>query len=1176
MSQWLRILLWTLGTITLVLAGTYVYVFHLGGFEQIVNAQIDRYLEEPYGVSASIGSISGSLHSDITIEDITLNYCPDGGDSSIMKLIRLSAGYKLSDLFDNRWQFDYLTLDSAVITVSQDAEGRWLLPGASGTSASGTAPEFGVSILTLNDISIRAQRMDDTVSVDHLHLKLALSGADDTYALDLERFHFDLDGERMSLDAAGGKATYANNSLLVSDLALSSDRTRIRLSGLINLEDDPKGQVDFAIDNLDIARITEYVGPKLHGIVDLNGSATFGGGAISGEVDLGGSFMMVSFENLHTSFHFEDKILELDTLYGSILGNCGVDGAGFVNFGMRPEAYELRADIRNFNLHNLVQHSFVSDLSGHIDLRGESFRNQTLRLEVTTELIESNFASYPLQSAGGTIIITTDSIYFADSFVVKYYENMFYVGGAVDYDDSLYLEVTADLANLDRYRGKLFIDKPGGRAQAEATLTGRTNDPDLDGVFVSDSIWIYGLYADSFRADVHLQRFLTGRQGVIEIGATSGKAWSVPMDSLSGGFSVDSNIVTIDRLYFVNEHVDLQGSGILDYAALPMALSVDTLTMSIFGRRFSNRGDLQIGIGESGFILDQVAIGNESSQLDASGLIGFDETLGLQLDVNRVPIGPWMNLLNQPWDIDGLVSAEAKLEGTFLAPKIEIGGSIDSLVYRGLVLGDLSAGLAYANRQLRVDSVQVLSRGGWYRAEGFLAVDLALTESEIVERFPDSPMDISMVAKDTRFDLVSVILPSVEQLDGDFAASLRLSGSPNDPHLEGGATIKNGRLKYFDIAQPIYTDSASVTTQNNRIKINRVAAYVLDEDKSDRKRFAFVGGEIIVRTLDSLYYDIDVEIPEGLPFTYELDDIQGRMKGMVHVDGASPPLVTGDLELIDMKYRVNFAGPEMGSPIMAALLGESSWDLDVNINIPNSYWIQNDDINAEFTGEINLKRRSGDYQFIGEMELVRGRGFLFDKTFRLDPGGRVVFGEEEGLNARLDIIGRTRIAAISADPLTSQVDVPEELEVGVHVRGTVEAPEISPTDDTEMSTEELLFLLVANQYKDDNVSASGRFENRIYDMVGSQMSQIGARRLGLETFEIDPYYYDGGIDPLNTRVTVGFYTAPNLYVYGRSALSMRSGQEVGFEYRFSRNWLLEGKGDEEQRYRLSLKLHWEY
>ncbi|MEA3297316.1 MAG: translocation/assembly module TamB domain-containing protein, partial [candidate division Zixibacteria bacterium] len=182
------------------------------------------------------------------------------------------------------------------------------------------------------------------------------------------------------------------------------------------------------------------------------------------------------------------------------------------------------------------------------------------------------------------------------------------------------------------------------------------------------------------------------------------------------------------------------------------------------------------------------------------------------------------------------------------------------------------------------------------------------------------------------------------------------------------------------------------------------------------------------------------------------------------------------------------------------------------------------------------------------------------------------------LNARLDLTGFTRIAAVSLSAVEDEEATPEQIELGIHVTGTLEVPEINPVEGSDLARDDIIPLLVANYYSSDLVSASGRLEERITGVIGTQISQIGSRQLnqlGVETFEIDPYY-QGQFDPLRARVTVGFYTASKLYVYGRSALSLQSGQEVGFEYRFNRNLLVDGRIDEDQLYRLGLKLHWEF
>ena len=120
-----------------------------------------------------------------------------------------------------------------------------------------------------------------------------------------------------------------------------------------------------------------------------------------------------------------------------------------------------------------------------------------MALQLELGLAESSFDDYPLQNCFGSVLITTDSIVFRDGFTVDYFENRFTAEGVIEYSGDIDLSVDIELPNLDRYRGKLFLDQPGGRGIVHSRLTGRTSDPDLSGWFVSDSLWLYGMYADS-------------------------------------------------------------------------------------------------------------------------------------------------------------------------------------------------------------------------------------------------------------------------------------------------------------------------------------------------------------------------------------------------------------------------------------------------------------------------------------------------------------------------------------------------------------------------------------------------------------------------------------------------------------------------------------------------------
>jgi hypothetical protein len=786
-------------------------------------------------------------------------------------------------------------------------------------------------------------------------------------------------------------------------------------------------------------------------------------------------------------------------------------------------------------------------------------------IDVETRLAESSFDEYPIQRGNGRITITTDSISF-EQFQVDYYENSFETSGTVGYGDRIKLEIIARLGNLDRYKGKLFVDQPGGRGYAEATLTGMTAYPDLAGFFISDSLWLYGLVSDRFRADFSVDRFLTGQQGEVEITFFDGFAWDLPYDSGYAHLTLDSNLVTVDTLALRSETTFLSGKGTLDKEIYPRQMIIDTLSLTMFERSFHNDSVIAFQIDSSGFEIRKAALAGDQASLSLTGRIDFDESMAAQVTLKQVQMSPWLALFGREEEVDGFLSCQVDLGGYFLNPVIDWNGGIDSLRYRDLYLGDVWATLRYENQLLILDSFSVVSDTGWYVARGDFYANLEFSADDI-DRLPNRPFDIRVTARDHRFDLVSLVMPSVEQLSGEFAADIRLSGTPQDPHLEGTAYLRKGRLKYFDLVDPIIVDSAGVEMVDNRINIEGITAYVKDKGK---KRYANLEGEITVKSLDNFHYDLEIELPKEFPFRYELEDIEGKVEGDLQVVGDTPPLVTGDLTLISMKYRANFASVNEGSPIMAALSGENTWDLNINIDILSNYWIKNEDIDAQFSGFINILREKGEYQFVGEMEILRGRGFLFDKTFRIDPGSRITYDGIERLNPRLDIIARTRVpvSSFEEEETTSQEDL------AIHITGTLENPEFNTLEGDARFTREDILPLLTNNYYSKNVVGSG-----LSALISSQVSQIGTRRLsslGVETFEINPGYEGGQLDLAKSRVTLGFYTVPNLYLYGRSSLSGATGQEVGFEARFRKWLLLEGSRDEEELYHVNMRLHWEF
>ncbi len=1195
MALFKKIIRWLLLIATVLVIGGMIWLFALDGVERIVNNQITRLIGDRLPLRVDIGSMEGTLVTDLELHDVSVTYIDSTGDYTLGHISRLSASYAMSELLSRRWNFEEIVIESPVVNISKDRLGQWRLPEIKGTSGGEPTPVPQVIIgsLDIRDAVVSVVTGSDSLYLSNVNLSASFLSQEQTYSASLKSLSFKSNRESLYLDNASGKVTLTGDDAYLQDVSVTHGKSRSRLNGTLNL-DSLSGTAEIDLDNIILEDLRKFSNVRLSGTVDVSGEIDFDRSGFSGTVNIGGEFQRLDFANLTVGLSFGDKLLSFDTLYGSVLGGCAVDGKGYIDFAEKDQDYYLDASIKHFNLTNLVRETFYSDLNGTISLSGKSFKSTRLKIDLAAELEESVFDEYSFHGGRGDMLITRDSLVFADSFLFSYFENEFFVDGRIGFRDSIDLDIVGHLANLDRYEGKLFIDQPGGRGYMEAGMTGMTTSPDLRGWFSSDSIWLYDLYSDSMYAKMDIGRFLTGKQGWVDIEFDHGAAWKLPYDSGYAHLTLDSNLVYIDTSNLAAELATVAARGKVDYDVYPQEVVLDSVNVLFFDQELFNRSQILFGVDSAGFNFTQAVIGSSDAHMSVRGRTGYDESMDMTVSAANIELGPWVALLELGVPLDGRLSLDATVGGDFLSPVLSIEGSIDSLRLTdttgaerdGLFLGDVIADLSYADRLLIMDSLILKSRPGIYRAVGQLPADLAFT-ADSVDRLPDLPLDLRLSAQDSRFDLVSYTMPSVEQLDGDMSVDVRLSGTPSDPHLDGYGYLKGAKLKYFDLVDPIYADMARVVMQDKRILLNTdsvgvnirndhivlsgVRTYVLDKKKDTS--WVDVTGVITVKSLDMLHYDLDVVVPEDMQFRYELEDMDGVITGSLRVEGDTPPTVTGDLNLVKMSYEVPFAEVDEGSPILLALAGEDTWDLDLDIDVQPNLRVKNDDIDALFSGDLKLIRESGLSRFQGNLEVVRGKGYLFDRTFSIDAGSEVFFEGNMPPNPRLDIVARTRV---TITPLEGEDDR-EEVELAVHVTGTLETPEINTVEGSEFDREDILPLLVANYYGGE----AGAFDARFAQYVSNQVADISAQLLGdlgtgVETIEIDPAT-NGEVDFRSAQVTLGLHTLPQLYLYGRSTPGQGQwGQEVGFEYRISKKVMLEGQRSDQEEYILNLKLHYEF
>lgn len=1179
MSLWVRIILYLVGLLLISCFGIWFYLFQMGGIEVIVNKQITSALKNSRNLEVTIGEVSGSIFNDITIKEISASYVDGEKRQLILHIAALTATFKLGDFLSDNFKVSNLELESPTLLLYQDSTGKLLLPQFGGSSTPDTTtvkkapPPITLEHILIRDGSVRYFGRHDTLGIDSIQIGVSLTVDDKSISGALDLLQAELRTLEVRVGSGKNAIAWAQGSLIVQGLTLLVNEGRIGIDGVLSFKDSLTGMVTIAAADIDVSEFSKFGMGNLNGVVDVNGQVVLAGKNMRGDVSISGNFMGVAFDNLYTRCTKTGDTLRFDTLYGSVMNDCTIDGKGEILFIKPSPTYWAAMQIANFDLSQLMPNGFSSDLNGAIYLEGTSFNTRDLALDCTVELYESSFDDYPLQEASGNFVVTRDSLVFSEGFRVRYFQNEFVAAGKVTYNGTIDLSVDADLPELFRYEEQSKISHLGGRAMLNATVSGSTKNPDVEGTLTSDSLWVYELFADSCSVQFSLPQILTHTRGSVSADCFAGKAWNVDYDTLQARVHLDSGVVIFDSLRAAGPDASLFTKGSFRYDQSPQWLVCDTLGVFMFGSNFSSQDQIAVAIDSSGFQFRQIALQGSGSNISIVGTLKSNESMNLSLNLNNAAIGQWASLYDTSLHINGIVSGELFLSGSFDEPQFRLDVHVDSLIYEDFEAGTLEISARYSNQLLTLDSSRLYAPGRQLVATGYLPCDLSF-RSEVIERFPDLPVNLSIYCIDSVLDVFEFLFPAVEQLDSIFVGDISVTGTAQRPVLKGSGKLIRMELKYFDLVDKIYADTVSITFEEDRILIDSIRTYVLDGKK---KRYATVDGIIRVPSIDTLVYDLHVKTDREFPVSYELADRKGKIQADLRIVGPNPPTaagevttITGDVTVSEMRDRTSFSEPGYGAQVFDALAGEKSWNINVAITILGNYRMQNENIDADFSGELNFIRESGRQRLLGTMEIERGKAFLFDKTFRLDPGGLVSFDGSETFNPSLDIIARTRIPSAS----TNAGEIREDLDLPIHIGGTLDVPEFNTVEGSQFTREDILPLLVANYYAGDSTTSSGNLEGRVANVVSAQLTQFGSRKFGVETFEINTGTSGGNIDPLKSQVTAGNSFLPNLYSY--VSVGGQGLQEYGIEYRFARSMLLEGRRDELELFHLNLTLHWDF
>lgn len=612
--------------------------------------------------------------------------------------------------------------------------------------------------------------------------------------------------------------------------------------------------------------------------------------------------------------------------------------------------------------------------------------------------------------------------------------------------------------------------------------------------------------------------------------------------------------------------------------------------------------EVAVRYGQERIEIDDLQLVSADQSLTVDGTIvtkGEAPSAALDVTAQNVDLQQLETLLLQDRGITGKLDARATITGTTAAPTVDGHVEIRNGGFQNYKYESLVADVDYTGQRAIVDATLTQTPTERITVEGSVPMSL-FRRSETADHVPPAEgeeVDLRIQSTALGLGIIQGFTDQVANVTGTLEADVRVTGSGDDPHLQGHVDIRNG-------AFGVPAAGVSYTGLNTRIDLMPDVARIQSFQIIDEEGAALsVSGEIAVHekqvgavniTLESDNFEVidnelgDVGVGSSLKITGELrrPKVEGEVRietGRLEVDRLLTlfydPYATESLpEVVSAERQVEGAGSAEEATRKALQRAEQSaappgaetkpgveppppggifeaLEMDVTVAIPDNLVLRGDnirpggptgaalgDINITIGGDIRARKQPGDQvRLNGEVQTVRGTYEFQGRRFELVRGGELRFVGETEINPFLDVTATRMI------PNTG-------VEARIHITGTVKAPELELTSNPPLDESDILALIVFNRPVNElgtgeRSSLAATAGGIATGFIAAPLGESIGRALDLDLFEITTTTEEGD---LGAGITLGQQIGDRAFLKLRQQFGERSVTEFLLEYQLAR------------------------
>jgi autotransporter translocation and assembly factor TamB len=742
-----------------------------------------------------------------------------------------------------------------------------------------------------------------------------------------------------------------------------------------------------------------------------------------------------------SSVAYENGTLGIGSMaVGAGAANLGVAGTvrGLAVGAPIDPRYDLDAQVRAADVHALamiVQPSRAKLVGGTVDAQAHIGGSGAMpRVVGTLDAPEGNVNGLAFTDLHGALDATPQRIAFSHGGVTVGTTNVTfngdYAGGSISGAVSA---PHANLADFDDFfdtggtlGGRGSIDASFGYEAGAIQSAGNLNLADLryQRLTVGNT---YAAWSTTGR-QIALAAIAHGQSGTLQTsGTVDTRSHAIDLAMSAQRMNLSSWLPALGINEPVTGYLDANGTASGRFPNINSAISA-AVTDGTLGPYPLQRGTIALHTTGGRGRIDAATVQVPYLTANASGTFGFhpSDALAVVAQIQSPDIGSFVSEgTGRPNQIGGSLNTTLNVSGTPLAPVVSANAQLAQLRYANLTIPRVIAQGSYARRMVTVSDAEADFQRGRIVLAGTAPVSL-------------TSLSATMTADDLELANFAALLPQGTNLAGRIDGTVRASGSPFDPALNGLVTLASASYSGPQLSTPI-TGGAQLALAGRAMRLQNAT-------------FATGGGTVNVAAsaiapswrdpnaatlnLQASANGVTIDAPKYY---------KGRIDGAIAATRAAgaAPVLSGNVTVSSARMPATAFIPASGSgtPAPPIPLAFKNFTLavgnDVRVQSPNV------DVGAKGSMTLNgtLAKMTPSGKFVST-----GGTVSFYRTFRVQHA-TVSFSPDSGIIPDIDALA------------TTSVSDPSYTEIGLHVTGPASNMNLAFSSNPPYDRSQILALL---------------------------------------------------------------------------------------------------------------------